>query len=167
MSRAKVSTVRSLQLLLSDGATGKYPQAKIFLDDEIIPVTTLNLVDLGDGRYAVDYTFSTIGQYFVKYTVYTDSGHTSLDTTYSIELEDILVESNNLDSLPSSFLGALIDSVYNLKQYLKIIAAAVAGKANSGPSTTNFRDLENTRNVIVTGASPNGDRTIATYDPGT
>jgi hypothetical protein len=166
MVTAKVSTVRSLQLMLSDGLTGKYPQAKVFLEDDVIPIVTLNLSDLGDGRYAVDYSFTAIGQYFVKYMIYTDSGHTIVDSTYTIELEEVLVEANNLDSLPTSFLSAMIDSVRNMKQYFKIIAAAVAGKANSGPSTTNFRDLDDTRNVIVTGATVNGDRTIATYDPG-
>jgi hypothetical protein len=166
MSRAKVSTVRSIQLMLSDGVTGKYPQARVFLEDEVIPVATLNLVDLGDGRYAVDYTFTSIGHYFVKYSVYSDSGHSTLDTTYTFELEDILVEANNLDSLPTSIFSFMVDSVRNFKQFIRIIASAVAGKASSGPSATKFRDLEDTRDVLTTTATDEGDRTSATYDPG-
>jgi len=166
MSRAKLSSIRSLQLLTSDGVAGLYPQAEIYLSGASSPITTLDLTDLGNGRYAVDYTFPTIGQHFVKYIVYSDSEHTTKDTTYSEELEDILVEVNNLDSLPTSVMNFMVDSARTFKQFLRIVASAVAGKASSGPSTTKFRDLEDTRDVITTVANTSGDRTSATYDPG-
>lgn len=74
-----------LVLTLEKTEVGKYPQAKIFTTTESL-VSTVNLSEVSTVSYAGLYrgTFtapSTIGDYSILYTVYTDTGRSIVDTT--------------------------------------------------------------------------------------
>lgn len=165
MIQVKVGTAWPLELQLGDGSAIKFPVANVYAAISGVPIATVNLTHLAGGMYGGTYTFAAAGEFFVQYVVYTDVAHTILDPTYDIVLEDVLSQSNDLDSIPASILNALVGTVYTLKQYLVIIGSAVAGKANNAPANTVFRDLEDTKNVITSTADVSGNRTGAVYNP--
>jgi hypothetical protein len=165
MSSAVVGTARALELQLSDGTAGLFPQAEVYPSNWAVPLATVSLADLGGGLYSANYTFTSASQYFIKYRVYSDAGHTTPDTTYSIELENILAQVNSIDTIPGSVLTELVDATYTLGDYMKIMAAVLAGKASGGPGNPVFRDLLDTKDVVDGVADVNGNRTSAIYNP--
>lgn len=154
-----------LELGLGDGSNAKFPQAQVFASGAGVPLVTLNMVSVGNGMYTANFVFPVAGNYFVRYPVWADAAHTIPDTMYDIVLEEAYAQVNDLDSLPTAILNAMVSALYSLKQYLVIIGAAVAGKASNAPTNTVFRDIDDTRDVITSVADPSGDRTAATYNP--
>ena len=71
----------------------------------------------------------------------------------------------SIAALPTaaSILGTEIETGYDMKEVLQIIAAAIAGKASGGGTTTiTFRDLNDTANRIVEVVDDSGNRTSVT-----
>jgi hypothetical protein len=166
MVQTVVGVAWPIELGLGDGSNAKFPQAQVFASGSAIPLVTLDLTPIGNGMYTSNYTFLAAGSYFIRYPVWADAGHTVMDTSYDIVLEEAYAQVNDLDSLPVAIISTLIDGVYSLGQYLKIIASAVAGKVSGGPATPVFRDIQDTRNVITGVADASGNRTTSTLNPG-
>ena len=76
-------------------------------------------------------------------------------------LATIKVNELSQDDVTGAVLEAKVDGNYTLKQVLRIIASAVAGKTSNTGQT--FRDLSDTKDRI-TGTVSSGDRTAASYD---
>jgi hypothetical protein len=164
MLQVVVGEAWPIELQLGDGDTGKFPQAEVCTPGVALPIATLDLAHLAGGRYANTYTFIA-GNFEVRYVVYSDAAHTSIDYDYQIVLEDVVSQVNDLDSLPAAFMATLVGTTYNLQQYLRIIAAAVAGKASGGPGSPVFRDVEDASNVITGTADSSGNRTASVITP--
>ena len=80
-----------LQLVLSDGATGLFPQATIY-DSLGIAAATVNLTHTANGLYQGTFLAAdndTIGKFSILYVVYSDAGHTTVDETYDRVDEDL------------------------------------------------------------------------------
>lgn len=62
--------------------------------------------------------------------------------------------------------GPIVDGVINLTDALKIILAALAGKANGGGTTViNFRDVGDTQTVLSMTVDENGNRSAIVLNP--
>lgn len=114
--------------------------------------------------------------------VLTDSDLTPLaKTTHLQEVEDkvdaVKAKTDNLPASPaavgsamtlsSSGVYAILDEVvvgsYTLRQLVKVMAAALAGKVTGGgTSTITFRGVDDTTNVIVATVDTNGNRSAVT-----
>jgi hypothetical protein len=129
-----------------------------------VPTATLDLAHLAGGLYANTYIFA-LGNWAIQYVVYSDMAHTVIDASYQIVADEVVAETNSLDSLPAAMLSTLVGTTYTLQQYLRVIAAAVAGKASGGPGSPVFRDIEDTSNVISGTADTNGNRTASAITP--
>jgi len=90
------------EIALEDGVTTQYPQTKIYDQSESL-VTTLDLVHILKGRYNANYTYTGTDKLLKAHTiVYSDSGHTSENTTYkygheNLEVVDYAVAGDQMD----------------------------------------------------------------------
>ena len=80
-----------LQLVLSDGATGLFPQVTIYNSAGAV-AGTVNLSHTANGLYqgtflAADNT--AVGKFSVLFIIYSDVGHTLVDETYDRVDEDL------------------------------------------------------------------------------
>jgi len=103
------------------------------------------------------------------------SGHTSAGS-FSKAVTDILEDSGTTIPtllsttgvvLTAAGIDAILDEVvvgsYTMRQLLKVMAAAMAGKATGGGTTTvTFRGVDDTSNVIVATVDANGNRSAVT-----
>lgn len=64
-----------LNLLLDDGATGKFPQGTVY-DSGGTPLSTLDLSHVAQGLYTSSFTFTSTGDFIVVYVTFTNAGHT-------------------------------------------------------------------------------------------
>jgi hypothetical protein len=73
---------------------------------------------------------------------------------------DSITGTDLLEVSGSSILMETIDSTYNFKQILQVMAAVMAGKViGGGTSTITFRDLGDGTNRVVATVDSNGNRT--------
>lgn len=61
--------------------------------------------------------------------------------------------------------ATVIEGSYTAEQLLRLIAAALLGKATATPSTYTVRDLADTLNRIIADVDADGNRTAVTLDP--
>jgi len=99
MIRGVKDETTSLGLQLADRETTKFPQVEIFIPGSATPFVTVDLPHRSGGYYEASYTFTAVGKYNARFVTYTDAGHTTLDEYISTELETVLVEANDLDSI--------------------------------------------------------------------
>jgi len=109
MSHATVNTAYPLRLLLGDGLTGLYPQAKVYSAAGAL-VATVALVHIAEGLYGANWTPSVIGYYAGVFTVYTDSGHTTPSTDYEKSGDEIEVTATMTDDVLEALLVDHMDS---------------------------------------------------------
>lgn len=104
---ATVGKVVKLAMVLENGTTGLYPQAEIYNGASL--QTTVDLDDLGQGRYEGSWTPTVLGTYSALFNVYSDSGHTVELTPliYSREIEQIFVMESNIDDLAAQIIRLL------------------------------------------------------------
>lgn len=82
---------------LGDGASDKYPRAFISNSNgTIIAQVDLTAIVGNPGAYLGTYLFTALGDYSIRFAVYTDLAHTIIDPTYS--LTDEIVRVTNLES---------------------------------------------------------------------
>jgi len=92
MRFVKLSESVTLFLQLSDEDTGQYPQATIINSNGNIIITKdLTPITGVDGKYSTNYVFQVLGDYSIKYAVYSDAGHTILNNKYQLGDETIRV----------------------------------------------------------------------------
>lgn len=93
-----VGDMAPLALQLGNAGTGLFPRA-IVLDDvgSAIPIATLDLTEVDSvglpGYYFVawDTTGETLGNYTIRYAVFTDAGYTILSSIHDLAAESVLV----------------------------------------------------------------------------
>lgn len=80
--------------------------------------------------------------------------------------DSLVSGSDLLEVSGSSILTETIDSTYNFKQVLQVMAAVMAGKVSGGnTSTITFRDLGDGTNRVVATVDSNGNRTNVVITP--
>lgn len=77
---------------LDDGATNQYPRARVYNSSGTL-VTTADLTHRTGGLYQNSTTWAPVasGKFSVQYIIYSDSGHTTVNTSYKIQDENIEV----------------------------------------------------------------------------
>lgn len=78
-----------LRLQTGDGSTTKFPLAHVYNSAHVeVAGSPFSLVNIGNGLYANDsFIPGTIDHYDASYTVYSDAGHTIVDTTYNYDTD--------------------------------------------------------------------------------
>jgi len=96
-----------LAMVLEDGRTGLFPQAEIYNGASL--EATVDLTDLGKGRYEGAWTASAVGTFSALFCVYQDAGHTVelSPLIYSREIEQIFVSQSDIDDLASEIVRLL------------------------------------------------------------
>lgn len=89
----------TLVLVMEDGKIGLYPQAEIYSGATL--EATIDLTDLGKGRYEGSWVPTTVGAFTSLFSVYQDASHTIELTPIMIsrEAEQIFVTQSGLDDL--------------------------------------------------------------------
>ena len=84
----EIGDVVPISLVTADGAINQYPQAEVRDNDNNL-LTTLNLAHIASGSYkpSTPYIMPDEVYLLVIYIVYSDSGHTTENTTYERDLE--------------------------------------------------------------------------------
>lgn len=144
-------------LQLKDRATGKYPRA-IVRDDAGSTLATLDLTHVASGLYQDHSTTMTnVPSVTVQYIVYSDSGHTTIDTAYETVLETF--ERDELLDTPE------IETSFSLRETLRLVMSALAGKLSGAATTTvTIRDVNDAKDRITATVDESGNRTAVTYD---
>lgn len=104
---AKVGEAVTLVLVLENGQTGLYPQAEVY--DGASLEDTIDLTDLGKGRYEGSWTPTVVGPFTALFSVYQDAVHTVELTPilYSREAEQVFVVSSDTDDLAAELVRLL------------------------------------------------------------
>lgn len=106
--------------------------------------TTTGVVDMGNGCYAVDVTLNA-NTVLVKWDT---GGASPIYAHEAIQLYDQPIETG-----------------FSLRQILRLIAAATAGKlSGAGTSTIIIRDINDTKDRIVATVDSNGNRSVVIKD---
>ncbi len=146
-----------LPLVLEDGNTTRFPQAKVY--DGIgsaIPLATVNLVHTDGGYYFGSWLVPSAARFTVVYTVYSDSGHTTLDSAYGKD------EDNVVSDQPSSAAGESVEAQLNVAyddsalifRATSWLDRAGATSSSSTTSTITVRDQANTLLFTLTSTTP-------------
>jgi len=104
---ATVGTAVPIVMILDDGNTTQFPQAEVYAAGGTVPLTTLDLLHKARGRYEASYTPSTVGVLSTVFIVYSDSGHTIENISYTREVEQIFVTQSGIDDLASTLIRIL------------------------------------------------------------
>ena len=86
------------------------------------------------------------------------------------DIDDILTDTGTtlpteINAVHDDVLDAAIDGAYTVKEVLRIMVGALAGKLSGGGTTTlTFRDLSDTLNRIVATVDSSGNRSAITID---
>lgn len=104
---AKVGESVTLAMVLDDGATGLFPQVEVYAGAAL--QTTIDLSDLGKGRYEGSWTPASVGTYSALFCVYEDAGHTVelSPFLYSREIEQVFVTQSDIDDLAAEIVRLL------------------------------------------------------------
>jgi hypothetical protein len=92
----------TLAMVLENGETSLYPQAEVY--DGASLEATVDLADMGKGRYEGAWGPTAVGTYSVIFNVYQDAGH-SVELTplvYTREIEQVFVTQSDVDDLAVS-----------------------------------------------------------------
>ena len=104
---ATVGESVKLVLVLENGQTGLYPRAEVF--DSASLEATINLTDMGKGRYEGSWVPSSVGAYTALFSVYQDAGY-SVELTpimISREAEQVFVTQSGVDDLAAMIVRLL------------------------------------------------------------
>lgn len=88
-------------------------------------------------------------------------------TMRSVGRMGMVVSVNSLtqSDVTGAVLEAKVDGNFTLKEVLRLLAAAAAGKVSGAETgTITFRDLNDTKNRLVANVDANGNRTAVTKD---
>lgn len=155
-----------LTLQLEDGVTSQFPRA--YLTDSAGAAVSGSPADLtheGNGLYvnsAVNMPNSAIVK--VTYKVFSDSGHTTLNTAYGHALDNFYLTS--ADDAEQILDTELVETGLTVRQALKLIASAVAGKLSGATTTTVTikNAVADNKNRITATVDADGNRSAITYD---
>jgi hypothetical protein len=111
---ATVGTAVPIAMILEDGNESQFPQAEIY-NGGSFPLSVLNLVHKGRGRYEANWTPPIAGVFAAIFIVYSDSAHTIENIVYTREIEQIFATASNVDDLAAKIarvLGLLHENSY-------------------------------------------------------
>ena len=92
------------------------------------------------------------------------------DANLGLPLLDVAISSRGTASpgdnmgLTLAALGVLFDGTNSLQDFLKAVAAVLAGQETTTGPTTVFKNWPGTKDVVTLNATPGGNRTPATFD---
>jgi hypothetical protein len=94
-SNVKVGGSVKVDVLVPDGGSGLYPQAKLYGADNIeIGVSPLDLSSVEDDLYSASFTMPDTSKVTAITTVYTDSGHTTPSADYDPIIDEYLSQND-------------------------------------------------------------------------
>jgi hypothetical protein len=99
-----------LDLMLTDGDFSKYPRAAIF-DAVGFLVTIIDLVHVSAGLYQISWVPTTAGHYSIRYVIYADPAHTTVDVSYERSADHVLIRALDQDTAFQKVLGHLGENV--------------------------------------------------------
>ncbi|MHA2334285.1 MAG: hypothetical protein ACXAEU_19815 [Candidatus Hodarchaeales archaeon] len=96
-----------LAMIIDGGVTGLFPQAEIYDGNSL--EATIDLTDLGQGRYEGQWIPLSVGTYTTVFNVYQNNLHTVELTPLMVsrEIEQIFVTSSSVDNLAESIARIL------------------------------------------------------------
>lgn len=103
---ATVGTPIPITMILEDGNESQFPQAEIY-NGGTFPLTVLNLANKGRGRYESTWTPPIAGVFCAIFIVYSDSGHTIENISYTREIEQIFATASSVDDLAAKIARIL------------------------------------------------------------
>lgn len=164
--RLNVGELIPLELQLSDGATGKFPRALVYNAAGTL-LSTINLTHVASGRYADDSLTMTNTPYTVAtYLVYSDSGHTTLDTSYAstIDLWQLATTANS--AIAAAVIAATVEGSITVGRALRgLVRTAFAAKRSGyDTGTVIIRDVADTKNSHTIAVTPAGFTSVALTD---
>lgn len=96
MRLSKPNEVFTIYLQLDKDDISQFPTAIILnSSDTIIATVNLTASATVTGKYLGTYTFTTVGDYSVKFVIYSDSGRTTINTRY--KRSDLTVRVSDLE----------------------------------------------------------------------
>lgn len=137
---AKQGEAITLAMVLSNGMTGLHPQAEVY--DSSSLEATIDLADLGQGRYEGSWTPAAVGVFTALFNVYQDASHTVQLTPliYSREIEQVFVTSSSTDDLAADIariLGLVHENVFIDNTIYDASAMLLSGRIRTFDSKTN------------------------------
>lgn len=162
----QVGDVCPIELLLGDGATDQYPQAKVYNQNSSLLIT-INLSHDHEGNYSgTPYNMPNTDFIKVIYTVYSDAPHTTESTNHEKDM-DIFYKINP-DEFKLDVAGIftrVVEGTITFEQLQRLLLARAAGSADGGGTTDiNFRDQLDTKNRITMEVDENGNRSSVVVD---
>jgi hypothetical protein len=148
-----------LAVVLEDGNTSKYLQAKVF--DELgspTPIASVDLTHLSGGYYYGAYTVLSTGKYIVVYTVYEDLARTIPSVVYG-RSDDLIVADIHIPS-SQEIANMFVEAQFNIsyEDTTQLIRAAVwmdrAGQTVTNPVACSFT-LRDSNDVVLLTMSSN------------
>jgi len=115
-----------IRIQLAKNDTGLFPQTKIYaIDDPATVVDTIDLEEIGDGLYGLEWTNNgERKKYFTQTIVYTDSGHTNVHAVIRPDSDSINV-GFNASGFSFGGKGGGTTRIGLLKEEIEEIAKAV------------------------------------------
>lgn len=126
-----------IYLTLSDGASDQFPQAKIYDSSGVQVGSTLNLTYVAGspGLYRTSWTTPTLGMFEVVYTVFSDSGHTTISSFYDRAADSVDVLTSALGDSDTVIRQAFTLDTSSNNITVLIWLETNAGEALTGVST--------------------------------
>lgn len=123
-----------LQLQLFDGATGKFPRAVVKdASGAAISGSPFDLAHVANGHYSnLSAVMPSTPFVTIQYLVYSDAGHTTLDTGYSAEL-DVQEQDNSLPT--ASYTAPDNATITAIAGYVDTEVAAIKAKTDLIPAS--------------------------------
>jgi len=89
--------------------------------------------------------------------------HDAAGSEWQDQLVTIETDTAYINEVPTNTLAIAIETGYDVKEVLQVMAAALAGKASGGGTTTiTFRDIADSANRIVATVDSSGNRSAVT-----
>lgn len=148
-----VGIASPLPLVLSDGATGFYPQAQVYFAGSVVATVPLTYVAGSQGLYQGTWTPAEAGDHPVVYTVYSDAGHTTVATSGGQPLYNFTQDIYQISSASTAVTTASVRQSVTLTASAIIVNvwAEVNGlQLVSGLTNANLTLYDALGNVLVT-----------------
>ena len=158
----RVGQAAPLFVALEDADTGKFPRAVIRSAAAGATVATVDLAHVvsSSGYYHGTWTVSAEGIYSVTYTVFTDSGHTTVDTSYARTVD--VIETPDKGSGPTVQGNVTYDPSSNILRAHSWLLSAGAVETTGDDATFRLFDRSGTALIaLTTDAAPDANGVFA------
>ncbi len=130
---------------------------------------TMPEAGVGSGHYVGHFDAgANIAAGFYPYTIYLQAGGSPVDSDLPIAKGMMYWDGTaeiDLYTLTTTFLAGIVEGTLTVKEALRLMIAALSGKASGGGSgTLIFRDTTDVKNRITATVDTNGNRTNVVRD---